>query len=917
MQVAELFAGPEYERRPERASHGLVVEVPGGADVDAALRACAVAVPAFAEVRVWPVTLAVGRDHPDARRWRERELARPVPPGGPPVRLVLARYAGAATDLVVVAHRARLGRAALDDLARALAGGGAGARTLTGPARYQPGPPVPPAAAPAFGLGQRSRRGRYASVEMPAGRLPDPATALAAVALVLDRYGETEPVGLVAGAASPGGRDRVSTVDLPVEEGDTIQALRSRAGQPGRAGPAAPVAVGVVVTDSVPNPAPPFPITVAWWSGGARCLFDEGHLDPAVAAGFARCVAAALAQLETADPGTPVGDLALLSDADADAVRAAGGVPARPPATGSTVDRAIAAMARRRPDAPACSDGSATLTYRELDARAGRLARALRGHGARPGARVGVCLERGVELVVVLLAVLKTGAAYVPMDSRAPAERLRFTVEDAAPVVVVSDQAGFPAGTGVPVVAPAALRDGGGDGLPEEAGPGDAAYVIYTSGSTGRPKGVVVPHRNVLALLAATAGDLGLGPEDTWSWFHSSAFDFSVWEIWGALLTGGRVACVPYWVSRSPDAFRDLLARERVTVLSQTPSAFTMLRDADADAGATGGGLAVRLVVFGGEPLDVTTLRPWLQRYPHTRCRLVNMFGITETTVHVTARTLSPADVAEGSRSVGRALPGWLVSVRDPRGRRLPFGAAGEVHVGGAGVADGYLNRDELTAQRFRVDEGDGVRWYRTGDRGRLRPDGQLDHLGRLDNQVQLRGFRVELDEIRAVLLEDPAVSAAAVVLADGPGGPASARIDAYVVTAGPAGTGEIRRRAGRMLPEYMVPATVTALPELPLTINGKVDVARLPAPASQAAPPESAAAPATVTGQLQRIWAAILGTAVGVDDDFFELGGNSLLAVRLMAALRDAGLPAVPARELYLRPTIAALAGVMRGGEA
>jgi hypothetical protein len=235
--------------------------------------------------------------------------------------------------------------------------------------------------------------------------------------------------------------------------------------------------------------------------------------------------------------------------------------------------------------------------------------------------------------------------------------------------------------------------------------------------------------------------------------------------------------------------------------------------------------------------------------------------------------------------------------------------------VGGAGVADGYLNRDELTAQRFRVDEGDGVRWYRTGDRGRLRPDGQLDHLGRLDNQVQLRGFRVELDEIRAVLLEDPAVSAAAVVLADGPGGPASARINAYVVTAGPAGTGEIRRRAGRMLPEYMVPATVTALPELPLTINGKVDVARLPAPASQAAPPESAAAPATVTGQLQRIWAAILGTAVGVDDDFFELGGNSLLGIDLIARIcRELDREPLAPHVLYLAPSVAALAELVSG---
>jgi hypothetical protein len=311
------------------------------------------------------------------------------------------------------------------------------------------------------------------------------------------------------------------------------------------------------------------------------------------------------------------------------------------------------------------------------------------------------------------------------------------------------------------------------------------------------------------------------------------------------------------------------------------------------------------------------------------------MFGITETTVHVTARTLTPADIAAGSRSVGRALSGWSVSVRDGRGRPLPFGAMGEIYVGGAGVADGYLNRDELKAQRFLPDGPGGERLYRTGDRGRLRPDGQLEHLGRLDNQVQLRGFRIELDEIRAVLLEDPAVTAAAVVVTDGPDGAASARIDAYVVTAATASTAstastaDIRRRAARMLPDYMVPATVTALPDLPLTINGKFDVTGLPAtampgPAADAPPPaepggqppaEPGGQPPATTTVMQRVWTAIFGTEVRLDDDFFELGGNSLLAVRLLAAQRDAGLPTVSSRELYLRPTIADLADAMTGG--
>jgi acyl-coenzyme A synthetase/AMP-(fatty) acid ligase len=290
------------------------------------------------------------------------------------------------------------------------------------------------------------------------------------------------------------------------------------------------------------------------------------------------------------------------------------------------------------------------------------------------------------------------------------------------------------------------------------------------------------------------------------------------------------------------------------------------------------------------------------------------MFGITETTVHVTTRTVTPADMASRSRSVGTALPGWSVSVRDDRGRPLPFGASGEIWVGGAGVAGGYLNRGELTRERFRLDEHTGGTIYRSGDRGRLRPDGQLEHLGRLDNQVQLRGHRVELDEIRAVLLEQPNVTAAAVVIAGGPDdAPASARLDAYVVLNSGSAAG-VRRRAARMLPEYMLPGTVTAVPELPLTLNGKLDIAALPRPAGDEtpAPAVAGAEPDGLTGTMLGIWGSVFGRAVSIEDDFFELGGNSLLAVRLFAAQRNAGLPRVSLRELYLRPTITRLADAM-----
>ncbi|MGH8883394.1 MAG: non-ribosomal peptide synthetase, partial [Stackebrandtia sp.] len=328
----------------------------------------------------------------------------------------------------------------------------------------------------------------------------------------------------------------------------------------------------------------------------------------------------------------------------------------------------------------------------------------------------------------------------------------------------------------------------------------------------------------------------------------------------------------------------------------------------------------VRLVVCGGEPLDATVLGPWFDRYPHTSCRVVNMYGITETTVHVTSQTVTPLEAAIGSRSVGTALPGWSVSVRDEHGSPLPFGAKGEIYVGGAGVAAGYLNSADLTAARYIDDPFGAGTVYRSGDCGRLHPDGRLDHLGRLDDQVQLRGYRIELNEIRSVLLEDPVVTAAVVVVQLGPDGTSeSARLSAYVVTAGDGAAADIRGRTARHLPDYMLPSSVTILPELPLTINGKVDVKALPRPADGPAggglggPGEPGMSPAgahdEVTTTMMQIWRDVLGTSVSVDSDFFELGGNSLLAVRMLAALRAAGIDGASIRELYLRPTIRGLA--------
>lgn len=606
-------------------------------------------------------------------------------------------------------------------------------------------------------------------------------------------------------------------------------------------------------------------------------------------------------QLLTSPPNTPLSRLNPLSEAESTEQLTLGASPQAPEAL--RIDEAFAAQVAARPDAPALTAGATTLSYAELNCRAEVLADGLYAHGVRPGDLVGLCLPRSTDLVAAMLAVLKADAVHVPLDPEHPADRRERTARDAGVRLTVEDPVTL---TGHPA-RPAAPR----------GEPGSPAYVIHTSGSTGRPKGVLVPHGNVTALVDAVREDFALSPDDTWTCFHSAAFDFSVWEIWGALLTGGRLVVVDHWTTRSPEDFHALLVREGVSVLSQTPSAFTQLVAADRAAPEPVG---IRLVVLGGEPLDARPLLDWFDRHPEDRCRLVNMYGITETTVHVTAATVTRRDALAGSRSVGRPLPGWSVRVLDAHGRPVPPGAPGEIVVGGAGVALGYLNRPALTAERFVPDPLDpaGRRLYRSGDLGRrLLPDGALEHLGRIDDQVQVRGFRIEPGEIRHVLLEDPAVSAAAVTVTGGGAGDAAAvRIDAYVVPAPGSGEGPgpVRERAARLLPPHMVPATVTVLPALPLTANGKLDPARLPAPGTRRDPvavpvPAAAAHEAGPAAALAAIWCDVLGVeAIGPDDDFWDLGGNSLYAIRIGTLARERGLPGIPLRQLYLTPTLGAL---------
>ncbi|HJU38684.1 MAG TPA: amino acid adenylation domain-containing protein, partial [Tahibacter sp.] len=584
------------------------------------------------------------------------------------------------------------------------------------------------------------------------------------------------------------------------------------------------------------------------------------------------------------------------------------------------IHRRFEQQAVARPDAIALTFGDATLTYGELNRRANRLAHRLIALGVRPDDRVAICVERGFGMLVGVLGILKAGAAYVPLDPVYPSDRLAFVLGDCAPVAVLVEsalQAQLFAG-GMPDVPVLVLDDA--DTLQElDAQPthdpvvpdlraDHLAYVIYTSGSTGQPKGVMVEHGHVSRLFAVTQGEFYFDDTDVWTLFHSFAFDFSVWEIWGALLHGGRLVIVPNDVARSAPDFYALLCRERVTVLNQTPSAFRQLI-----AAQTSTSHALRCVVFGGEALELHTLRPWFARNDAQRTQLVNMYGITEITVHATFRAIGPADVEAGLGSViGAPLGDLRIYVLDANRQPVPAGVTGELYVGGAGVARGYLNRPTLTAERFIADPfRAGERLYKTGDLGRRLADGTLEYLGRNDFQVKIRGFRIELGEIEAKLAACDGVREAVVIAREDV--PGDKRLVAYLIADAELVLANLRDRLAQSLPDYMLPSAFVTLDALPLTANGKLDRHALPAPDQGAVVTRVYQAPVGATEEaIAAIWCDLLGLdRVGRDDHFFELGGHSLRVVSLIERLREIGLHA-SVRDVFGAPTLAALAAAI-----
>nr|AJV88375.1 MfnC [Streptomyces drozdowiczii] len=653
--------------------------------------------------------------------------------------------------------------------------------------------------------------------------------------------------------------------------------------------------------------------------------YSTDLFDPAAARALAGRFVRILAQA-VADPGQRISDIDVLAAEEREELPSiAGGSDAGTETAPALLHKLFEAQARRTPDAIAVSHLGHGMTYRELDERAGRLARLLRERGAGPERVVALLLPRSADLVTAILAILKSGAAYLPMDPDHPDRRLELMLRDAAPqcAVTTSEAANrLPAALGAIVlddeVTTAALAQPPGTGQdaaeeqdPAEASPENAAYVIYTSGSSGTPKGVVIPHRNVVRLFTTTQERFRFGPDDVWTLCHNYSFDFSVWEIWGPLLHGGRLVVVGRQVVRSPEELLALLADERVTVLNQTPSAFYQLMQADRDDPALGDRLSLRWVIFGGEALEPRRLADWYDRHAENAPALVNMYGITETTVHVSHLPLHRHTAVGHGSPIGRPLPDLRLRLLDERLRPLPVGVEGDLYVSGPGLARGYLNRPALTAERFVADPYGpaGQRMYRTGDRARRRSDGGFNFAGRADQQVQVRGFRIEPGEIEAVLTRHEGIAQATVVVHDF--GSGDQRLVAYVVP-GPGHApdpADWRRHAAGLLPEHMVPALCLPLDAIPMTANGKLDRASLPRPERTAT--SAGRAPRDHREQiLTGLFADVLGLPVpGIDDSFFALGGHSLLVTRLVGRIRAALDVELPLRAVFEAPTVAALA--------
>jgi len=564
---------------------------------------------------------------------------------------------------------------------------------------------------------------------------------------------------------------------------------------------------------------------------------------------------------------------------------------------GDTLHSIFEARACAAPARVAVVCAGEQITYGALNQRAEQLASRLRSMGIGPDVLVGLCVGRNLQMIVGMLAILKAGGAYVPMDPAYPAKRIEFLCEDSAVPVVVAEKAtvGCLGKCKAKIICIDQEQSCSTDAPGRASQRHNLSYVIYTSGSTGTPKGVMVEHRHVVRLFEQTQEKFGFTSNDVWTMFHSISFDFSVWEVWGALAYGGTLVIVPPELTRAPEQFHALLREKKVTVLNQTPSAFHQLFTSVTRLANTAR-FSLRFIIFGGEALDVTMLEPWLARFGDQSPALINMYGITETTVHVTYKRLFEDDLRRREVSpIGTTIPDLQIHLLDKDGKPVPDGMPGEMYVSGAGVARGYLNRLELSEERF-IQHG-ATRMYRSGDLAVRLPTGEFNYLGRSDNQIKVRGFRIEPREVELCLCGHSEVASAIV----GPQeyGERDLRLVAYIVLRNgrtpddPEAAkivAEVHRHAAENLPLHMRPFSCFVITEIPLTAHGKVDRAALHEwSARQQAFHACASAMSSTEQTVARIWEEILQKkGIGAEDDFFDLGGTSLALIRIFARLND-----------------------------
>ena len=623
-----------------------------------------------------------------------------------------------------------------------------------------------------------------------------------------------------------------------------------------------------------------------------------------------------LVEQVTENPGTQIKDLEILTPEEKHQLLVEWNATEVDYPRGKCIHHLFEDQVAKTPDNVAIVFETSQLTYSELNEKSNQLAHYLQERGVKPETLVGICVDRSLEMIIGLLGILKAGGAYVPIDPAYPEDRISYMLDDAGCGIVLTQEHIGLVQAGTEVIYLDSDWDNIGNSPTSNVISGvksdNLAYVIYTSGSTGKPKGSLIEHGNVISLFCDKGFQFDFSEKDVWSLFHSYCFDFSVWEMYGALLFGGKLVIIPKEITKDPERFCDLIEKHKITVLNQTPSAFYNLSDYVHRRVVN---LSLRYVVFGGEELAPSKLKFWYDNYP--ACRLINMYGITETTVHVTYKEISEFEISNNISNIGKPISTLSTYVLDKNKKLLPIGLPGELCVSGAGVCRGYLKNDRLTKEKFQDNPFvQGEKIYLSGDSAYLNEFGELIYCGRIDDQVKIRGFRIELGEIESVLNTQEGVNTSVVLAKEDKGG--NKRLVAYFVSDAELNIQELRDELSRTLPAYMVPSLFVRLDAMPLTSNGKVDKKALPDPEGNLETTNDYVAPVTeIEKKLAGIWQELLGVErVGIYDNFFELGGHSLLATQVISKIRTEFNNELPLKVLFESSTIQALSKQIDAGK-